>query len=261
MSLNSDVYMERAARSIIFALDVPTASSALSLVEKTRDHVGVFKVGLQLFTKEGPDLVRMIQSEGGRVFLDLKLHDIPATVERAGTAARELGVFMFTVHSGDGPGIVGAAVKGAAGEKKEQVGVADRPLVLGVTVLTSISEKDLPALGFNEDVRSLASRRASLAVEAGCPGLVCSPDEVSSLRSLLGKDVVLVVPGVRPAWACVEGDDQARKASPGRVVEQGGDYVVVGRPIRDHDDPSEAARRIREELAETFEKMDMQGID
>lgn len=258
MSSNSDAYMERAAKSIVFALDVSNASQALSLVEKLRDHVGVFKVGLQLFTKEGPHLVRRIRSEGGRVFLDLKLHDIPATVERAAAAAYELGVFMFTVHTGEGPGIVRAAIKGAGGLRQGQGGDMCKPLVLGVTVLTSIREKDLPVLGFNEDMESLVSRRASLAVEAGCPGLVCSPNEVSGLRSLLGQDVVLVVPGVRPSWACVESDDQARKASPGLVVMQGGDYVVVGRPIRDHDDPLEAARRIREELAEAFEKMDTQ---
>ena len=248
-STDSLSYMDRARRALIFALDVQDKETALRLVEELKEHVGVFKIGLQLFTKEGPELVRRVIGEGAEVFLDLKLHDIPATVERAAAAAAELGVSMMTVHTGEGVKIVEAALRGAMVATSENL---RKPLVLGVTVLTSISESELPGLGFEENIEVLVTRRASLAVDGGCEGLVCSPKEVATLRKMVGRDVKLVVPGVRPHWGAVKGDDQARKSTPREVIMQGGDYVVVGRPIRDHSQPVVGAARIREELAGAF---------
>ena len=242
---------EKAKNSLIFALDVASREDALRLVEETREYVGIYKIGLQLFTAEGPELVRKVHDLGGAVFLDLKLHDIPATVERASKAAVELGVQMFTVHTGEGPEIVAAAVRGVTSgrvDAKGDPGVA--PTVLGVTVLTSLTEETLKRVGWGGDLPSLVMKRSTWAVDAGCPGLVCSPHEVRGLRELHGDEVTLVVPGVRPAWAQVGGDDQARKATPREVVLWGGDHVVVGRPIRDSGDPKEAARRVHEELEE-----------
>jgi orotidine-5'-phosphate decarboxylase len=243
MDEGSRRFLEEARARLVFALDVDSRQRAKELVGELSDEVGLFKIGLELFTAEGPDIVREVIEGGGRVFLDLKLHDIPATVRRAAAAAARLGVDMLTVHAGEGPSIPAAGVEGAG-----QGGGGVK--VLGVTVLTSLEQKDLDRMGIKCAIDELVSMRAEAAVEGGCAGLVCSPKEVRKLRELVAPSVELVVPGVRPEWAKVRGDDQARKATPAETVARGADYLVVGRPIRDADDPRKAARRIVSELAE-----------
>jgi orotidine-5'-phosphate decarboxylase len=245
-------------RRLIFALDVGEVALARALIAALSDEVGCFKIGLELFITAGPAIIEKIHQAGGRVFLDLKLHDIPATVRRAAAAAARHGVDMLTVHAGEGPDIVAAAVKGAQigadagagpGKAPSPQAPPGAPLVLGVTVLTSLSAAQIAAVGLTHPISELVALRARTALEAGCGGLVCSPQEVSLLRKRFGPDPRLVVPGVRPAWAHVGKDDQVRKATPAEVLRWGGDYVVVGRPIRDADDPAAAAARVVAELA------------
>jgi orotidine-5'-phosphate decarboxylase len=220
---------------IVVALDVPTLDEARDLAAALTGHVGWVKVGLELFTAFGPDAVRAV-AEYAPVFVDLKLHDIPTTVERAAARVADLGVGLLTVHASGGPAMVEAAVRGlgAGGE------------VLAVTVLTSMGEDDLAVVGqpgAAEQVPALAR----MAVEAGAPGLVCAPPDLRAVRAAVGADVRLVTPGVRPAGASA--DDQARVATPAGAVADGADLLVIGRPITRADDPVAAARAIAAELA------------
>jgi orotidine-5'-phosphate decarboxylase len=201
----------------------------------------MFKVGLELFIQEGPDIVKMIHSFGDTgVFLDLKLHDIPATVSRAVAGIAELGVHFATVHCGESPGMLEAAVAAAGG----------RLALLGVTVLTSVSTEDIRAAGFNEefytDMTRLVLKRAAMAKAAGCAGIVCSGQEVSLIKKTFA-DFVAVTPGIRPSWQGAD-DDQKRVTTPAQAVSNGSDYLVIGRPIRDADDPRAAAKRIASEI-------------
>ncbi len=234
----------RAAKDyLIFPLDVPTAREARSLVSLLADDVGMFKVGLELFIRSGPELVRwVVRTSGAKVFLDLKLHDIPVTVKRAMTQAAELGVALATVHCGDSRAMLEAAVEGAAGRVK----------ILGVTVLTSISSADLASAGYQpryvEDIQQLVMQKARMAKSSGCAGVVCSGQEVQAIRSAFGERLLTVTPGIRPADGSVVADDQSRVVTPAMAVRRGADYLVIGRPIRDATDPKAAAQAIAAEI-------------
>jgi orotidine-5'-phosphate decarboxylase len=236
----------RAARDyLVFPLDLPSVAEARRWVLRMADVVGMFKVGLELFVRGGPDIVRFIHASGAAgVFLDLKLHDIPETVSRAMTGIAELGVRLATVHCGESPRMLEAAAAAAAG----------RVDVLGVTVLTSVSAADISSAGLAEpwagDVSRLALRRAQMAKAAGLAGVVCSGLEVRAIKEALGPAFLAVAPGIRPAWAARgRGDDQKRVTTPAEAVLAGADYIVVGRPIRDAADPRAAAERTVAEIA------------
>jgi len=228
---------------LIFALDVPDKASALACVHELRDHVGLFKVGLELFLAEGPSLLAELAKILGpqRIFLDLKLYDIPATVLGAFHAIVH-GLALFTVPSDLGP----------TGLKKI-VGSSGSAKILAVTVLTSITADDLLALGFDsqfaQDPTRLVVRKAKLAQEAGCHGVVCSGREVKAVKEACGREFLAVCPGIRPAWAAVPGDDQKRIVTPFEAISNGADYIVVGRPIRQADVKVAAARQVEEEIA------------
>lgn len=234
--------MEEARDRIVFPLDVPTVREARELTARLRDVVGVFKIGLELFIEGGPEAVRKIRAAGAsRIFLDLKLHDIPATTRRAAARAAALGVDWLTVHCGDGPGTLQAAVEGAAG----------RTAILGVTVLTSVSAADLAAAGVQNglaaDPVQRVLRRAEMARAAGCAGVVCSGREAAPVRAEAGPAFRIVTPGIRPAGA--DPGDQQRVMTPARAIQEGSDYLVIGRPIREAADPVAAARSVAEEIA------------
>ena len=235
--------MKAAKDYIVFPLDVPDPERARSLVTLLSEHVGMFKIGLELFVRSGPELVRWITKAGSaKVFLDLKFHDIPVTVKRAMARAAELGVFFATVHCGESRAMLEAAVEAAG----------DRVNVLGVTVLTSVSSKDLVEAGYREayftDLRQLVMKKAAMAKRAGCSGIVCSGQEVQAVKTELGRDFQAVTPGIRPAGD-QPADDQKRITTPAAAVDLGADYLVIGRPIRDADDPPAAARRIAAEIS------------
>lgn len=225
---------------IIAALDVPTLSEARALAEALAGRVGLAKVGLELFLSEGAAAVRTVQDTGLDVFLDLKLHDIPNTVEHAAKAVGSLGARMLTVHASGGAGMIAAARRGldAAGAKDT--------LLLAVTVLTSLGAEDLSAQRIPGSVEDHVLRLAKLAVDSGADGLVCSPREVKALRTLLGDSPALVVPGIRPAGSAAQ--DQTRIATPQSAVADGADWLVIGRPLREGGDPKLAAERIAREL-------------
>ena len=217
---------------LILALDTATAQAAREIVSRIGDAAGIYKVGLQLFTAEGPALVRELVGSGRKVFLDLKLHDIPNTVGHAVKSAVGLGVHMLTVHAGAGRDVLRAAVD-AAGPGLD---------LLAVTVLTSLSDDDIHETGIPASISDQVLRLASLAQEIGCAGVVTSPRETAHLRKTLGQKLLIVNPGVRPAGAGK--DDQARTAAPGEAIRDGASHIVVGRPITKAQDPARAAREI-----------------
>ena len=231
---------------IIVALDMPTADAALKLVEKLAPVVGAFKIGKELFTSAGPDMVRSIRSLGAPVFLDLKFHDIPNTVAKAVAAAVHLDVQMLTVHASGGREMLKAAEQ-AAQENARKLGCTP-PLVLGVTVLTSLDSAALQEIGLNPDVGLQVRRLASLATNAGLRGLVCSPREVSELRQMLPASTQLVIPGIRSQTA--PADDQKRTLTAREALALGANWLVIGRPICAAEDPRAAAEQILKEIAE-----------
>jgi orotidine-5'-phosphate decarboxylase len=230
---------------IIVALDVPTAEAALKLVEQLAPVVGAFKIGKELFTSAGPDIVRSIRSLGAPVFLDLKFHDIPNTVAKAVAAAVQLDVQMLTVHASGGTEMLKAAEK-AAQENARKLGYTP-PLVLGVTVLTSLDGTALQEIGLNPDVGLQVRRLASLATNAGLRGLVCSPREVAELRQMLPASTQLVVPGIRSQAA--PADDQKRTLTARVALALGANWLVIGRPICAAENPRAAAEQILKEIA------------
>ncbi len=235
--------MRQAKDYIIFPLDVASEDEARRYVELLADHVGLFKVGLELFIRCGPQIVRFINSAGSAgVFLDLKLHDIPATVFRAMGGIADLGVHFATVHCGETPKMLETAVAGSRGQVR----------ILGVTVLTSVSAEDIETAGYRSefypDLSGLVLKRARMAQKAGCAGVVCSGLEALAIKQQIGVDFITVTPGIRPSWAAGKKDDQQRVTTPARAVENGSDYLVIGRPIRDAAAPREAARRVAEEI-------------
>jgi orotidine-5'-phosphate decarboxylase len=230
---------------IIAALDVPSAEEALRLAEKIAPLVGAFKIGSELFTAAGPDIVRKIRAKGNGVFLDLKFHDIPNTVAKAVAAAVRLDVQMLTVHAGGGPAMLRAA-EAAAQETARTQGQAP-PLVLGVTVLTSMDGNELSAIGLGENVGRQVERLARIAIEAGLRGLVCSPLEIADLREMVPSDIQLVTPGIRTGAEA--SDDQKRTLTPREALDAGANWLVIGRPIYAAKDPCAAAEGILRSIA------------
>ncbi|HEU5403565.1 MAG TPA: orotidine-5'-phosphate decarboxylase [Terriglobales bacterium] len=224
---------------LIVALDVSSADQARRIVTAVGESAATFKVGKQLFTAEGPALVRDLVASGRRVFLDLKFHDIPNTVAGAVSEAAKLGVSMLTVHASGGTKMLSAAAEAASLSPI-------KPLVLGVTVLTSLNDADLQELGITDGVQGHVLRLAGLALQAGCSGIVASAQEAAHLRQTLGTGFAIVTPGVRPAGA--DAGDQARVVTPKAAIEAGASYIVVGRPITGSADPAGAASAILAEL-------------
>ncbi len=228
--------MKSARDRLILALDVPTRAQAFSLTDELLPFIGMVKVGLQLFTAEGPDLVRALRDNGARVFLDLKLHDIPNTVARAVEAAARLDVQMLTLHLSGGREMIAAATNAAP----------EGLLLLGVTVLTSANDETLQELGWQEGIAAQVARLAKLGEQSGMRGFVASPLELAALRPILAQDAQLVIPGIRPSGSAA--GDQKRTMTPAKAVAAGADYLVVGRPITAAANPKAAAQKIIEEL-------------
>lgn len=231
---------------LIVALDVSSAHQARDLVAQVGTPAPLFKVGKQLFTAAGPELVRELVASGRRVFLDLKFHDIPNTVAAAVAEAAKLGVDMLTVHASGGTRMLVAAAAAAAQNALPASGAAKAPLVLAVTVLTSMSEEEMQETGVGGTIQTQVLRLASLAVRAGCGGIVASALEARELRRELGSGFAIVTPGVRPAGD--DKGDQRRVVTPRQAIEAGATHIVVGRPITAAVNPAEAVERIRREL-------------
>ena len=229
---------------VIVALDFPGGREALQFVEQLSPGSCRLKVGKELFTSAGPDLVRQLVTLGHDVFLDLKFHDIPNTVARACEAAAQLGVWMVNVHASGGRRMMEAAsvaVQNAGGRK---------PLLIGVTVLTSMGPEDLAEVGVQADPAEQVERLARLAKDSGLDGVVCSPREAARLRTSLGDDFMLVTPGVRPAGAST--DDQTRVMTPADAMRDGSDYLVIGRPVTQASDPVRALEMINAEIRDVI---------
>ncbi|MEW6734922.1 MAG: orotidine-5'-phosphate decarboxylase [Acidobacteriota bacterium] len=225
---------------LVVALDVDSRTRALSLVEQLRPVVGMFKIGSQLFTSCGPELVREIVASGAGVFLDLKFHDIPNTVAQAATAALRLGVSIFNVHALGGLEMM-RQVRITCEQVAAREGLA-RPLILGVTLLTSHDEASLTELGINTSINDQVVRLARLVAEAGLNGVVASAHEIDLVRSAIDSPFIILTPGLRPEWASSQ--DQKRVMTPLQALRAGADYLVIGRPILEHSDPVQAATRI-----------------
>ncbi len=224
---------------LIVALDVPGASRAAALAAQVAPHAGLVKLGLELFCAEGPAAMAPIAARAP-VFLDLKLHDIPNTVAGAVRSLAPLGAAMLTIHAGGGPAMISAAREAAEAAGR------NRPMILAVTVLTSMDEDALAATGVSGGAEAQVLRLARMAMAAGADGLVCSPREVAPIRAALGDAPALVVPGIRPPGAAL--GDQSRVATPAQAVADGADWIVVGRPVTGAPDPAAAARAITESL-------------
>jgi orotidine-5'-phosphate decarboxylase len=229
---------------IIVALDVASAEKAISLVEQVAPAVGAFKIGSELFTAAGPEIVRRIRATGSAVFLDLKFHDIPNTVAKAVASAVRLDVQMLTIHIGGGPAMMKAAEESAQ-KTAEQLG-RPAPVVLGVTVLTSFDGNELSSVGVSTTVAHQVERLAALAMKSGLRGLVCSPLELTGLRQTLPESVQLVTPGIRGPED--EAGDQKRTLSAREAMDAGANWLVIGRPIHAASDPRLAAQKILESL-------------
>jgi len=229
---------------IILALDVDELKRARELVSLLKSDAGIFKIGKQLFTRYGPQAITMVHDLGGEVFLDLKFHDIPNTVAKAAEEAVRHGVFMFNVHASGGFEMMQqamSAVQAKAAALKQR-----KPLVLAVTVLTSLSAADLSALGINGTVAEQVVRLARLARSAGLDGVVASPHEIEMIKEECGRDFLVVTPGVRPAASAA--GDQKRVLTPGEAIRGGADYIVVGRPVTSAPDPLKAVQDIIKEI-------------
>jgi len=230
---------------IILAVDVPSASEVTSLLNKLPDSLTWFKVGLELFTAEGPTILAPFTSRRKHIFLDLKLHDIPRTVANAVTSAAKLGVSLMTVHAVGGRAMLKAAAEAAAAFGP------NRPRLVAVTTLTSLNQDDFTDLGIQRTVADQALALTDMALACGIDGVVTSVLEAPILRQKFGKDPILVTPGIRPSGADV--GDQKRVATPGRAVEAGSTYLVIGRPIIEAEDPFKTTLAIQAELNSAFE--------
>lgn len=227
---------------LVLALDVDSLDKAKELVDELYNHIGVFKVGKELFTKVGFEIVHYIQEKGGKVFLDLKYHDIPTTVRGASRAASDLGVFMFNVHASGGEEMMMAAAQGVVESGRDDV------ITLAVTVLTSISQDTLTKdMHVQESLAEHVIHLAKLAQKSGLKGVVASPQEIKFIREACGKNFVILTPGVRPTWA--EKGDQKRIMTPKEAIDAGADFIVVGRPITQAEDRKKAAKKILEEIS------------
>lgn len=227
---------------IIFPLDFPNYEVAKEYVQLLKEHVGLFKVGLELFVSEGPKVLQTIASIAPtKVFLDMKFHDIPETVSAAQRAANVHGAEFITVHCDEGPRLLESVVGSVSNGTK----------ILAITVLTSLSAEDLKGIGISKELQDplkLVLHRAKMAKDAKCSGVVCSGREARAVKEKFGKDFIVVVPGIRPEWSCVKNDDQTRITTPYSAIVNGADFIVVGRPIRTASDPTEAADKIAEEV-------------
>lgn len=224
---------------IIVALDFPDDSGALALIDRIDPDLCRLKIGKELFTRCGPNLVRKIVNQGYDVFLDLKYHDIPNTVANACKAAADLGVWMLNVHALGGPVMLAAA--------REALPDKDSPVLIAVTILTSSSEDDLKAVGINQSPQVMVEKLALLAKEQGLDGVVCSAQEAGALKSMLGRDFILVTPGIR--LPTDDAGDQKRIVAPVDAVRQGSDYLVIGRPITQADDPVQKLLTINSDIS------------
>jgi orotidine-5'-phosphate decarboxylase len=231
--------MRNGRESLIVALDAADAETARALVQKLGESVSFYKVGKELFTAVGPSIVRELAASGKKVFLDLKFHDIPNTVAGAVRSAASLGVSLLTVHASGGSRMLAAAAEAAAQSEA-------KPTVLAVTVLTSLATEDLDEVGVTGGVEAQVLRLATLAIRAGCGGIVASAQEATRLRQALGTAFTLVTPGIRPAGGVAA--DQARVVTPQAAIRAGADYLVVGRPITAAGNPAEAARAILQQI-------------
>lgn len=234
----------KSSSKLIVALDVKDLKRAKELVDNLYPTVKIFKIGSQLFTAYGPRAVELVQRKGARVFLDLKFHDIPNTVAKAAVSATDLGVFMFTVHCLGGFQMM-RLVKEASYEETKKLGI-QKPLVLGVTLLTSIDQRDLISLGINRRIKDQVLCLAKLAKKAGLDGVIASPQEIRLIRKTLGSSFIIVTPGIRPFWAKTY--DQRRTLKPKEAIDAGADYIVIGRPIIEAKVPLRAAEKIIEEI-------------
>jgi orotidine-5'-phosphate decarboxylase len=234
---------------LLVALDLDTAADAVHMAERLRGAVGGLKVNVHLFTAEGPSLVRRLAEHGDRVFLDLKFHDIPNTVAGAVRSAAALGVWMLNVHAGGGRAMLEAA-RTAARQARETHGRA--PLVIAVTVLTSVDRSALAEIGVDAEIEAHVERLALLAQDAGLDGVVASPLEARRIRERCGPDFLIVTPGIRSE--AVEGDDQARTLTARAAIDAGANYIVVGRPILRAADPAAAARAIAATLPQRSQR-------
>ncbi|CCO07204.1 orotidine-5'-phosphate decarboxylase [Desulforamulus hydrothermalis] len=241
--------LKLAKEKLIVALDVDTGEAALDLVKKLSTQVGMFKVGMQLFYQAGPDIVKRLKEAGVRVFLDLKLHDIPNTVAQAARGLTALGADIINVHAAGGT----AMMRAAAEAVREQAAALGRPAprVIAVTVLTSIDPTAFQyELGFTCDIQRKVADWALLTRQAGLDGVVASPREIAVIRRACGEDFLIITPGIRPAWSVA--GDQKRIMTPAAALGQGAGYLVVGRPITGQADPAAAAQKIITELAEVL---------
>ena len=229
--------MTNVADKIIVALDFATKEKALALVEQLQPEISFFKIGLQLYTAEGPEIVRAVLATGAKVWLDLKLYDIPNTVARAVESANIVGVQMLTIHLSGGSEMIRAATIARASDM----------LLLGVTVLTSSTEQTLHEIGIKDSVENQVVRLARLGAASGIDGLVASPHEIKTLRREFGDRFKIAVQGIRPTWA--EPGDQKRFMTPREALEAGADYIGIGRPITGHAQPPEAVAKILDELS------------
>jgi len=229
--------MTKAAEKIIIALDVASKKDALRLAEQLREQISFFKIGLQLYTAEGPEIVRAVLATGAKVFLDLKLHDLPNTVAKAVESAAGLGVQMLTIHLSGGSEMIRAATAA----KKNGMSI------LGITVLTSAGEDTLHETGISDRIDAQVVRLGRLGVVNGVDGIVASPREAKLLRAEFGDRIKIIAPGIRPAWS--QAGDQKRISTPRQAIEAGADYLVIGRPISSHPKPCEAVTLILSELS------------
>lgn len=239
-----------AREKLIVALDLPSADAAARMAEKLLGHVGMFKIGSELFTAAGPVLIRDLTASGARVFLDLKFHDIPNTVRSAARGATQLGVSMFDVHASGGRRMMEAAREGSHEAGSGIPRTSTRPLIIAVTLLTSLATLELEELGLGPSPLDVVVRWAQLAQEAGLDGVVASPREAAAIRRACGPGFVIVTPGIRPASAA--SNDQARTDTPDSAIRAGADFLVVGRPITTAADPVSAADAIVADIAQAL---------
>lgn len=236
----------RQRERLILALDVGRIGEAEALVERLRDYVGAFKVGSQLYTAHGPKVVELIHEKKGRVFLDLKFHDIPSTVGAAAAEVARLGVFMFNLHASGGLEMMKKAIE--ATKKAAEEAKKERPLVVAVTVLTSLDKVALRLeLGVGRSLKDQVIHLAKMAQRAGLNGVVASPQEIQDIRAACGQEFLIITPGVRPPEADL--GDQKRVMTPAEAISSGANFIVVGRPILEAPDPVEATQRILEDIA------------
>lgn len=230
------------ADRVIVALDTNSLKEAENWVKTFGKHIKHFKVGSPLFTACGQDAVKMVHNAGCKVFLDLKFHDIPNTVAKSVESASKLGIWMLNIHASGGKKMMEAAKNSLKDVEKSK-----RPALIAVTILTSLNQEELLAIGFSRDLNSQVEHLAKSAKESGLDGVVASAQELRMIKKICGNDFLVVTPGIRPAWA--SSDDQSRMATPAEAFKDGADFIVIGRPLTKHRDPCEACEKLMQELA------------